>query len=309
MDCSRQELVLGKNELNKKKAAIIGLGAIGSNSANMLARSGLNLVLIDNDKVEAPNINSQSVYCSKDINKPKAMALAGHLMEINKKIKYCNERINKKNINLIKADLVLDCTDNMETRFLLSDYCKKQGMPLVHSAAIKMIGTVFIVHADACLRCIYSNESIVEDCSTAGILNSTANVIAGIQCSEALKILTNRPYEKNLLRINLESNEIIKVKVKKKCEMCMNSKKEMKNKLIINKCRDKGGYSVKQEKQKSLSLKSMKDNFNVIAETPIVIVIKDKCEIIVHSYGELIFKNMEDMDYIKKMAERIYEKG
>lgn len=171
-----------------------------------------------------------------------------------------------------------------------------------------MIGTVFIVNTDACLRCIYNNESIAEDCSTAGILNSTVAVIAGIQCSEALKILTNKSYEKNLLRINLESNEIIKVKVKKNCEICTN-KMKTEPKLIINKCRDKGGYSVKQERPKSLSLKNMKDNFNVIAETPIVLVIKGKCEIIVHSYGELIFKNMEDMDYIKKMAARIYEKG
>ncbi len=309
MDCSRQELVFGKHGLGKKTAAIIGLGAIGTNTANLLARAGLSLILIDFDRVEESNINSQSIYTKKDLKKPKAESLAWHLKEINPKIKHYSTKITQNNINKIKADMVLDCTDNLETRFLLNDYCKEKNIPFIHSAAIKTYGTVFVSYKGPCLRCIYKTTAVNEDCSAAGILNTTASLIASIQANETLKILTNKEHEKKLLRINLNNNEITKIKVEKNCPLCNETK--MKSGLIIKKCKDKGGYSVKQEPSKNLSLSKIKKHFKILAETPIILVLKDKFEVIVHDYGELIFKNAEEKNIgeIKKIAERIYKNG
>ena len=309
MNCSRQEMVLGKHDLGRKTAAIIGLGAIGTNTANLLARSGLSLILIDFDNVEEPNINSQSIYTKKDLKKSKAEALTGPLKEINPRIKYFNIRIGKNNLNKTKSDIVLDCTDNLETRFLLNDYCKEKNIPLIHSAAIKTFGTVFVSYNRPCLRCIYKDTAVNEDCGTAGILNTTASLIASIQANEALKILTNKAYEKNLLRINLNNNEITKIKIKKNCQLCNETK--MKSNMIIKRCKDKGGYSVKREPSKNLNLSKIKKHFKILAETPIILVLKDKFEVIVHDYGELIFKNSEEKNIgeIRKTAERIYKNG
>ena len=312
MGYSRQNLVLGKNNLSKKTAAIIGLGAIGSNSANLLARAGLNLILIDKDAVESSNINSQNIYTKKDLNKPKASVLAEYLKKISKNIKHHNLNLKSNNISIIKSDLVLDCTDNMETKFLLNDYCKRNSIPLLHSAAIKTIGTIFVVNKGPCLRCIYKNITMLEDCNSAGILNTTASLIASIQCSEALKILTNKKYEKALLRINLANNEITKIKINKNCPLCTKTRMtKMEPNLIIKKCKDKGGYSVRQEPLKNLSLNKIKKYFKVLIETPIVLVIKGKYEIIVHNYGELIFKNTKEKDIkeIEKISQKIYKHG
>ena len=307
MDCSRQDLVLGKNNLRKKTVSIVGLGAIGTNAANLLARAGLKLIIIDKDKVEESNINSQGIYANDDIGKFKSAQLLKHLKKINPCIKSLNIEINSSNVSKIKSDLVLDCLDNMKTRFLLNDYCKQNNIPLIHAAAIKTLGTIFIVSKDACLRCIYKNLNILEDCSTAGILNTTASAIASIQANEALKILTSKPYEESLLRMDLANNTMTRIKVSKNCELC--SKKPVIPKLIITKCRDKGGYSVKQEQQKSIDLKNIKKHFKVLISTPIVLVIKDKHEIIVHNYGELIFKGTNDMEYIEKNSREIYRHG
>lgn len=307
MDCSRQDLVLGKNNLKSKTAAIIGLGAIGTNSASMLARSGLNLILIDKDNVEESNLNSQSIYTIEDLKKPKSSQAEKYLKKINPKIKAFNINLNHSSIGIIsKSDIVLDCTDNMETRFMLNDYCKEKNIPLVHSAAIKNLGTVFVVSKGPCLRCIYTNPTIVEDCSTAGILNSTASMVASIQCSEALKVLMKKPYEKCMLRINTENNEITKIKVNKTCSLC---NKSMESKIIIKKCDDKGGYSVNQEPRKSIDLKKINKSFKVIVETPVVLAIKEKYEIIVHNYGELLFKDAKNIKEIEKIARKIYKNG
>jgi len=306
MDYSRQELVLGKADLTRKTALIIGLGAIGSNSANLLARSGLKLILVDNDKVELPNINSQSIYTKDDINKSKALQLASHLRKVNKNITAYGIRIDSSNLSkLPKPDIVLDCTDNMETRFVINDYCKKNSIPLIHSAAIKSYGTIFVVCNGPCLRCIYSNNSIFEDCSISGILNTTSSLISSIQCNEALKILAKKPYEKTLLRVNLKNNEITKIKVNKRCNLCID--RPMKQKLIVKKCSDKGGYSVTRNPIKPINLKSIKKHFNVLAETPIVLVIKEKYEIIIHNYGELLFKNAENTKEIEKIARKVFK--
>lgn len=307
MDYSRQDLVLGKNNLSKKTVAVLGLGAIGTNSANLLARAGLKLILIDRDKVERSNLSSQSIYTKNDLNKPKSAQLSNHLKEINKNIKEYNADINSSNINLIKSALVLDCTDNMGTRFLISDYCKEHNIPLVHAAAIKTLGTIFVSYKGPCLRCIYKKDTMLEDCSTAGILNTTASLIASLQCSEALKILAKKPFERHLLRINLATNEITKIKINKNCELCKN--KAMKQGLIIKKCTDRGGYSVKQEPLRNLNLNKIKKHFKTLIETPVVLVIREKYEIIVHNYGELIFKDANNIKDIEKIAKRIYKNG
>lgn len=229
MDYSRQELVIGKknqDKLKKAKIAIVGIGALGTVAAELLARSGMgNLVLIDRDIVEESNLQRQTLFNISDIDKFKALIAKERIREINKNIKIdaYAEDLDYDNIGLIKADLVLDCTDNLETRFLINEYCIKNKMPWIYSSAIQERGFVFnIIPGEICFRCVFKESSGLDTCDTVGVLNSITNLIASVQVNEALKILMGNEYEKDMLFFDLGRNIFTKLKVKKndKCLTC-----------------------------------------------------------------------------------------
>ncbi|MBI2110098.1 ThiF family adenylyltransferase, partial [Candidatus Woesearchaeota archaeon] len=125
--------------------------------------------------------------------------------------------------NIIKGDLVLDCTDNLETRFLINEYCVKNKIPWIYSAAIENHGFVFnVMPGEACFRCIFKEASGLDTCDTAGVLNSISSLIASVQVNEAIKILANKRYEKDMMFFELGKNVFTKMKVSKntKCLTC-----------------------------------------------------------------------------------------
>ena len=133
---SRQETYLGKTnqkKLQKSTVAVIGVGAIGTQTANLLARAGINLILIDRDTIELNNLQRQTIFDEQDINKPKTKQASLHLKKINSKIKITtyNKDLNNENITQLipkTTNLILDCTDNLETRFLINDYSLKKNI-------------------------------------------------------------------------------------------------------------------------------------------------------------------------------------
>ena len=134
----------GQQLLAQKKVVIVGVGALGSVAAELLIRAGLGkLLLIDRDIVEESNLPRQFLYCEDDIGKSKALAAQERLQKINKNCQIQAEaaHLNKKNLSLLAdADLILDGTDNLSTRFLLNDYCKKEKKLWIYAAAIKTSG-------------------------------------------------------------------------------------------------------------------------------------------------------------------------
>ncbi len=323
----RQEKYLGRTaqeKISSATIAIVGLGALGSVASELLARAGVGkLILFDRDIVELQNLQRQSLYDEKDVNSEKATVIARKLKSINSQINIIPKimDVNYKNID-IKADVVLDCTDNIETRLLLNDYCKKNNIPFIYASVAGGIGNLMVITKNsACYSCIFRDKGDSLNCETQGILNSASHIVAALEANEAIKIVTGRKHEEHLLHINLETNEISKIKVKSNpaCEACskkydylvQSEKSEHLDKIDFDValCKTKAAYNVKTKKSISLDLKKLKNQFIIIAETPIVYVIKDKIEkgeIIVHNYGELIFKELTDIDKIKDIAERIY---
>jgi molybdopterin/thiamine biosynthesis adenylyltransferase len=221
MKYDRQRLFLGdrnQKKIEKSTVAIVGLGALGGVAAELLARSGANLVLIDKDSVDETNLQRQTLFDEKDIGKLKAEEAERKLRQANSKIKIKNHavEITKNNIDIVKGDVILDCVDNMKTKLLLNDYAVKKRIPLVHGAAIREIGNIFnIIPKGPCLRCIYKDKINTETCATVGVLNSLTTMVGAMQAMEAIKIITHDKYEKDLLRINIWKNTITRIKVKK----------------------------------------------------------------------------------------------
>jgi len=222
----------GQNKLNNSNVAIVGIGALGTVSADLLARAGVNLVLIDRDIVELSNLQRQSLFDEDDIGKSKSMQAKHHLEKINSeiKIKVIADDLNPDNIDMLKSvDLILDCTDNLETRFLLNDFCVKNKIKFIYSSAIGNKGYVYnIIPNNPCLKCFLKEAVSLDTCDTTGVLNTITHAIASLQTNEAIKILLDKNYEKNLLFFDIWENELNKIKVNKnnKCVCCVENKFE-----------------------------------------------------------------------------------
>ena len=266
MDFSRQELILGKKsqKLIKSKVSIIGLGALGSLSSELLVRSGIkNLILIDRDYIEESNLQRQ-LYSKQDVGKPKVLVSKERLEKINPEIKIeaIFDHLDENNINKLKSDLILDCTDNLQTRFLIDEFCYKNKIPWIFSSAIKQKGYVFNILKDCRFKDIFNNLKIGETCEEVGVLNTITSLISSIQVNEAIKILTNNNPEKDLIYVNLENNEILKLKVNKtnnKFDYKINSEKLCGGSFIfpLNK-----SYSLVKNKFKNLKINDYKIAFS-----------------------------------------------
>jgi len=196
----------GQRRLLASRALVVGCGALGSVIANTLARAGVgNLRLVDRDFLELNNLQRQVLYDEDDVaaGLPKAIAAKNRLAKINSQIEIEAQVIDVDNANIASlvsgVDVILDGTDNFETRFLLNDAALKFGIPWVYGGCIGADGqTMTILPGQTpCLRCLMPEgpppPGVSPTCDTAGILAPIINVIASIQANEAIKILSGHP--------------------------------------------------------------------------------------------------------------------
>ncbi len=189
--------------LLESRALIVGMGGLGSPAAMYLAACGTGtLVLSDFDRVETSNLQRQIIHRQASIGEPKALSAAATLGEINpdcriETLDYVLEEAELRD-QIRSADIVLDCTDNFESRFLLNRLCFETATPLVSGAAIRSEGQIAtFLPGDSkspCYRCLHPDESIrvVETCALEGILAPVAGVIGTLQAQQALMTLTGQ---------------------------------------------------------------------------------------------------------------------
>jgi adenylyltransferase/sulfurtransferase len=190
----------GQKRLGAARVAVVGCGATGSAVASLLARSGVGtLRIIDRDYVEPSNLQRQSLFDEADAAEsvPKAIAAARRIAAFNSQIAV-EPRVTDltpANIGqlLAGAQIVLDGSDNFETRYLVNDYAVKNSVPWIYAAAVASYGVTLNVMPGktACLACLFPDppQGTFETCETAGILNSAANLVASLEATEAVKFL------------------------------------------------------------------------------------------------------------------------
>jgi molybdopterin/thiamine biosynthesis adenylyltransferase len=228
----------GQRKLAASHVALVGCGATGSALAGLLARAGVGtLRIIDRDYVEPSNLQRQSLFDESDAAEslPKAIAAARKINSFNSEVKVEPkvEDLTPSNIQVLLegAGLILDGTDNFETRYLINDYAIYRSVPWIYSAAVGSYAiTMNVIPGEtACIACIFpdSPKGIVETCDTAGILNSAVNLVASIASAEALKVLVAGSGSPNLRRTLLsfdqwtnEHAEISAAKSRPGCRAC-----------------------------------------------------------------------------------------
>ncbi len=188
----------GQERLLGARVLIVGLGGLGSPAAMYLAASGVgHLVLSDYDRVESSNLQRQIIHREADIGELKAASAARTLGEINRacRVTALDWQLDEDELasEVRDADLVLDCTDNFATRFLLNRVAMAEATPLVSGAAIRLEGQIMTSLPDGgpCYQCVYPQElEHEESCAMEGVLAPVVGLIGTLQALQAVQVLT-----------------------------------------------------------------------------------------------------------------------
>ncbi len=190
----------GQKRLAAARVAIVGCGATGSSLSSLLARAGVGyLRIIDRDYVEPSNLQRQVLFDEADAAEslPKAIAAARKIRGFNSEIEVETHvaDLTPDNVEelLGNVQLILDGTDNFETRYLINDFAVSENLPWIYAAGVGSYAVTMNVlpGETACLACIFpdSPTGMVETCDTSGILNSAVNLVASIAATEAMKLI------------------------------------------------------------------------------------------------------------------------
>ena len=215
----------GQRRLQTARALIVGCGALGTAQAEALCRAGVGrLRIVDRDFVEPSNLQRQTMFTESDAENrlPKAIAAANHLREINSEIEIEPHIVDVNHSNIEQlidgCDVVLDGTDNFATRYLINDACVKHNSNWIYGAAVGSYGVTMTIrpHETPCLRCVFEETppaASAPTCDTAGVIMPIINIVAAVQVSEALKLLTGRTEDLHgsLMQFDVWRNEWRKI--------------------------------------------------------------------------------------------------
>jgi adenylyltransferase/sulfurtransferase len=224
----------GQKKLLESKVLVVGTGGLGSPVIFYLAAAGVgNIGIVDSDKVEISNLQRQIIHTTDDLGKEKPISAKEKIEKLNPdvKINTYNLRLTSQNImEIIKDyDIVVDCSDNFPTRYLVNDACVLSNKPLSHGAIIRFDGqlTTIIPKLSACYRCVFEEPppaGAVPTCQEAGVLGATCGIIGSLQANEVLKyllgvgnLLTNKLFIFSGLEMEVR---ILNIKRNKNCAIC-----------------------------------------------------------------------------------------
>ena len=227
----------GQQKIINAKVLIVGMGGLGSPTALYLAAAGVgHLIIADFDQVELSNLQRQIIHQTKDIGDDKVNSAKSKLTELNPNIKItiANELIHTGNLpDLIKGvDIVLDGTDNFESRFEINQICVEHQKPLVSAAVVRFEGQVSVFKGyekdQPCYQCLYSVEGEDnESCIDNGVLAPVAGLVGTIQALQAIKVILQLgdQLSGSLLLVDALDLSFRKVKISKdlKCPVCNSS--------------------------------------------------------------------------------------
>ena len=227
--------VEGQKKINNSSICIIGCGGLGTSAAQYLSMSGIGkLVFIDHDSIVLSNLNRQTLFTEKDIGESKCEVLTKKIKNINKSItvNYYQKKINEINIDqyIENCSIVLDCTDNFESRLIINKFCHNKKKILVSAALQNFDIQAFIFSSwssnkNPCYKCIFPNLTTTENqsCDEMGIIASVAGLGGIIQANLALNyILKLHNNFKELILLDSIRLDIKKIKIEKNknCKVC-----------------------------------------------------------------------------------------
>ena len=218
-----------QKKLKQSTVSVVGLGGIGSAICLYLASAGVNLRLIDRDKIDITNLHRQVLYDSGDIGKFKADVAKKRLLSMNPEINIESHAVELNESNAVEllrgSNLVLDAMDNFKTRFIINETCVTLKLPLTYAAAIQdNVSFTFMTPDETpCLRCIFPKNTKDTKAENVGVLGTTAGFVGVLSASQAINFLIGKPVLKNKLLYATLGDfkiELINIRRRKGCEVC-----------------------------------------------------------------------------------------
>ena len=192
--------VAGQRAINSAHVLVVGAGGLGSPALLYLAASGIgHLSIADGDTVSLSNLQRQIIHRQTDIGRNKAESAANHLSQLNPdiRISVIPQHINAPNDIAPTYQVVVDCSDNFATRYLLNQACRQHNIPLVSGAAIRFDGLLAVFdfrrEDSPCYACLFPASdqiSATDTCSRSGVFSPLVGMIGAAQAAEALKLIT-----------------------------------------------------------------------------------------------------------------------
>jgi adenylyltransferase/sulfurtransferase len=218
----------GQAKLRATRVLVVGCGGLGVPVISYLAGAGVGRIgLVDSDRLEPSNLHRQTLYSLADVGERKAELAAVRVRALNPEvdIRIHAVRLDSSNASQIieQYDLVVDCTDNFSTKFLLNDVCVLLGKPVIFSSVYQYEGQLQVVRPDrggACLRCVWpeaTRDGIVGNCAEAGVLGPVPGTFGSLQAFEALKLILGLPGQlsEELLVLDLLTMSISRVRTRR----------------------------------------------------------------------------------------------
>lgn len=216
----------GQAKLRASRVLVVGCGGLGVPVISYLAGAGVGrLGLVDSDRLEPSNLHRQTMYALADVGKLKAELATDRVRALNPDVDVRAYTAHLGALNapdlIAQHDLVVDCTDNFSTKFLLNDFCVQLGKPVVFASVYQYEGQLQVVQpGSACLRCVWpeaTRDGIVGNCSEAGVLGPVPGIFGGLQAFEAMKLLLDLPGQLNneLLVLDLLTLSTSRVRTKR----------------------------------------------------------------------------------------------
>lgn len=223
----------GQERLLASSVLIIGMGGLGAPVAMYLAAGGIGkLTLVDFDAVDLSNLQRQIIHSTQDIGRPKVASARDHLTAINPEchIQTLDQRLSEEELReqIDLHDVVVDCSDNFETRFAINRACVNTGTPLVSGAVIRMEGQISVFQPGQddgpCYACLYREEGEDETrCSETGVLAPVVGIIGSMQATETIKLLVGmKSIQGRLILLDAERMQFREMRLKKDpdCPVC-----------------------------------------------------------------------------------------
>lgn len=222
----------GQQKIKEARVVVIGAGGLGSPALQYLAGAGIgSITIIDGDKVELSNLNRQTIHDTTAIGINKAENAMRRLSKINPYIalKTVNQFLDDSNYKTILTghDIILDCTDGMQTKLSILKYSQTLNIPLIHAGVVGTLGQVMVVvpHKTSCFACIIEDDAHMDliSCSEGGIIGAVAGIVGSMMALEAVKYIVGIKQKPNMIHFyDGITNRLTQMEIKKKsqCKYC-----------------------------------------------------------------------------------------
>ena len=314
----------GQKRIQNSHVAIIGMGALGSASAEMLVRGGVGkLTIVDRDYVEMSNLHRQQLYTEKDAeeNIPKVMAAKKRLESINRDV-VIDAKLEEANPatleSLLPVDVIIDGLDNFETRMMINDFAQKYQIPWIYGACVASYGVSFSIlpGETPCLHCLMEEIPLNgENCDTAGIISPAVQMVSSYQVAEAFKILAGQTQRvrKTLISFDLWKNEFSQINVralkKAECPSCgdqpsypfLQYENWGKAEILCG----RNAVQIRPGHQQKVNLSALKEKYPIMNENPYLLILQlEGKRVVLFQDGRAIIHGVSD----KKHARALYQK-